>query len=93
MVLRKVNCSYLGKELDGLDKPPFSGPLGEKIFNLVSKEAFEEWKQMQIKIINEYRLDLSEAEDRQKLLGQMKVFLKLDEKNDKSKALKVGNPV
>jgi Fe-S cluster biosynthesis and repair protein YggX len=48
---------------------------------------------MQIKIINEYRLDLSEAEARKTLMQQMRNFLSLDEKNGEAKdVLHVGTP-
>lgn len=61
-----------------LESAPFPGALGEEILAKVSLESWEDWCQMQTKIINEYRLDLSEPNDRQTLLKQMRSFLKLD---------------
>lgn len=77
---RKVNCVKLGSEAEGLDKPPFDGPLGQEIFEKVSKAAWVEWEQdMMMKIINEYRLDLTQEDQYQKLLDQMRAFLNLSE--------------
>ena len=55
---RKVQCVKLGKELDGLEKPPLRGPIGQRIFDNVSKEAWTMWLEHSKMLINEYRLDL-----------------------------------
>lgn len=86
---RTVNCVKLGKEAKGLDKPPFSGELGEQIFHNVSAEAWGYWmNDLMIKVINEYRLNLADKDDYAKLLEQMKVFLNLSE----GKVAEVENP-
>jgi Fe-S cluster biosynthesis and repair protein YggX len=56
----------------------------------VSQEEWDAWRDMQTKIINEYRLDLSEAADRQKLMKQMLIFFGLDK--DTGSKLEVGIP-
>lgn len=48
-----VNCVKLGREAEGLDYPPLPGALGMKIYNNVSKEAWEQWKHLQTMIVNE----------------------------------------
>ena len=73
-----------------LQSAPFPTPLGEEILAKVSQEDWDSWRDMQTKIINEYRLDLSESDDRQKLLKQMRSFLKLD--SDAESLLQVGTP-
>lgn len=55
---RMVQCIKLGREAPGLDKPPFKGELGEKVFNNVSQEAWRTWLEHSKMLINEYRLDL-----------------------------------
>jgi Fe-S cluster biosynthesis and repair protein YggX len=72
---RRITCKKLGKELKGLDKPPFPGPLGKRIFDEISEEAWAQWKDLQIKIINEYRLNLADRKDYDVLLNQMMLFL------------------
>jgi len=90
---RTIFCYRLKRELPGLDVPPFPGNIGEEIFNKVSQIAWNEWRDMQTKIINEYRLDLSEAKDRQTLMQQMRHFLSLDNlEGDSEKVLHVGTP-
>jgi Fe-S cluster biosynthesis and repair protein YggX len=56
---RTVACVKLGREAEGLDKPPFKGELGQKVFETVSKEAWRGWLEHSKMIINEYRLDLT----------------------------------
>ncbi len=55
---RQVHCVKLAKDLDGLDKPPFRGELGQRVFDQVSKEAWQMWLEHSKMLINEYRLDL-----------------------------------
>lgn len=55
---RKVMCIKLGRELEGLEKPPFKGELGQRVFENVSKEAWRQWLEHSKILINEYRLDL-----------------------------------
>lgn len=71
---RMVNCVKFGRELPGLEKPPFAGELGEKIFNNVSEQAWELWKQQQVIIINHYGLVLADPQARAFLKEQMEEF-------------------
>lgn len=75
---RIVKCSKLGRELPGLDNPPFAGPAGEQIFENVSAEAWSQWCDgAQIKVLNEYRLNMANPKDYQILFDQMMQFLNL----------------
>ncbi|WP_321277098.1 oxidative damage protection protein [Thiomicrorhabdus indica] len=76
---RKVQCVKLGEELDGLDFAPFPGPLGEKIFNSVSKEAWKQWLSQQTILINEYRLSSLDPKAKTFLQEEMQKFLFNDE--------------
>ncbi|MCB0336972.1 MAG: oxidative damage protection protein, partial [Bdellovibrionales bacterium] len=68
----------LGRELPALEKPPFPGELGLQIFESISAEAWRMWKDdMQIKVLNEYRLNMGDPEDYQTLVDQMLLFLNL----------------
>ena len=71
---RTVTCSRYKKDLPGLDKPPLPGPAGEKIFNEVSKQAWEEWQALQTMLINEKHLSLIEPEARKYLSEQRALF-------------------
>ena len=72
---RTVNCTYLKKEGEGLDFPPYPGELGKRIYDNISKEAFEKWKSHQTMLVNENRLNLADARARQYLARQMEQFL------------------
>lgn len=77
---RTVLCSKFKKELPGLEKPPFSGEIGKKIFDSVSAEAWNQWsKDVQIKVLNEYRLNMGDPRDYQVLVDQMLRFLGLEQ--------------
>ncbi len=76
---RTVLCSKFKKELPGLEKPPFAGEMGKRIFESVSAEAWNQWsKDVQIKVLNEYRLNMGDPRDYQVLVDQMMRFLGLE---------------
>lgn len=72
---RMVVCVKLGKEAEGLSKPPFPGPLGLKIMEQVSQEAWRLWLARQTMFINEYRLNLLESTAREFLKTECQKFL------------------
>lgn len=74
-----VFCTHFKKELPALEDAPMPGELGKIILHHVSAQAWNEWLEAQIKIINEERLDLSEERAQQRLYQQMVQFLSLDE--------------
>ena len=79
---RMVFCSKFKKELPGLEKPPFGGEIGKMIYERVSAEAWTQWsKDMQIKVLNEYRLNMADPRDYKVLVDQMMRFLGLEEGN------------
>ncbi len=77
MTDRIVHCVKLEKDLPGLAKPPFSGETGQEIYEKVSAEAWEMWRDLQIKVINEYRLNMGDKNDYETLIRQMRLFLNL----------------
>ncbi|HEX4025818.1 MAG TPA: oxidative damage protection protein [Steroidobacteraceae bacterium] len=72
---RTVQCVVLKREAPGLDRPPYPGSLGQRIFEHVSKEAWERWRAHQTMLINEYRLSPVEPKARKFLEGEMEKFL------------------
>ncbi len=62
MAERLVQCVKLKRELPGLDHPPFSGDLGERIYQNVSQEAWAAYREHLKMVINEYRLTLGTQE-------------------------------
>jgi len=68
---RMVQCIKLGREAEGLDFPPYPGPLGKRIFESVSKEAWQAWLKHQTMLVNENRLSLADVRARKWLAEQM----------------------
>ena len=72
---RTVMCVKFQKELPGLDEVPFDGhPLGQRIYEQVSKQAWKLWVEQMKIITNEYRLNLGTPEAQQFLLKQMEEY-------------------
>jgi Fe-S cluster biosynthesis and repair protein YggX len=71
---RQVNCVMLGADAEGLDRPPYPGELGVRIYENVSKEAWQRWLGHQTMLINEYRLTPMEPKARKFLEAEMEKF-------------------
>ena len=53
---RVVNCIVLGQESPGLERVPYPGELGQRIYANVSAEGWDQWIERQTMIINENAL-------------------------------------
>lgn len=71
---RMVQCVKLHKEAEGLDRAPYPGELGQKIFDNVSKEAWKLWLGQQTILMNENRLSPINPQHRKFLEEQMEKF-------------------
>ena len=71
---RTVQCVKLGKEAEGLDRPPYPGELGQRIFEQVSKEAWQMWLKHQTILINEHRISPIDPKARKFLEEEMEKF-------------------
>jgi Fe-S cluster biosynthesis and repair protein YggX len=69
-----VMCVKLQKELPGLSEPPFENPLGQRIYESVSQEAWKMWVERMKMIMNEYRLNLANKEAQEFLMQQMEEY-------------------
>lgn len=72
---RMVNCAKLGKQAEGLDVPTYPGELGQRIFEQISKEAWQMWMGHQTILINENHLSPIVPEHRKMLEKEMEKFL------------------
>ena len=73
--VRMVMCAKLQKELPGLDENPFENhPLGQRIYDTVSKDAWKMWVEHMKMLMNEYRLNLGTKEAQEFLFQQMEQF-------------------
>ena len=71
---RTVNCVMLKREAPGLARLPYPGPLGQRIFNEVSAEAWARWVKHQVMLMNEYRLSPVDPKARKFLEAEMEKF-------------------
>jgi Fe-S cluster biosynthesis and repair protein YggX len=72
---RMVFCVKLHKELPGLQQAPFEGhPIGRRIYENVSEEAWKMWLDQMRIIMNEYRLNLSDPQAQQALIQLMEQY-------------------
>jgi Fe-S cluster biosynthesis and repair protein YggX len=69
-----VHCVKLGKEAEGLDRVPVKGPLGQRIYEQVSKEAWKQWVSHSTMLLNEYRLELGTPEASRIWLAELEKF-------------------
>ena len=74
-MMSTVFCQKLQTELEGFDTAPYPGPLGERITQSISKQAWNQWLEHQTMLINEYRLSMIDPKARQFLSQQMEAFL------------------
>lgn len=71
---RTVFCVKLQREAEGLDFPPYPGELGKRLFEHVSREAWQTWLRHQTMLVNENRLNLADSRARKYLSTQMEKF-------------------
>lgn len=71
---RHIFCTKLQQDAEGMDRPPFPGALGEKIFDTISKQAWKMWLAHQTMLINEYRLNLLDPKAREFLQDEMQKY-------------------
>ena len=72
---RLIQCLKLNKEAEGFEKPPMPGDMGQKIYEHISKEAWQAWVEHQTMLINENRLSMVDPKSRQFLMQEMDKFL------------------
>lgn len=72
---RMIFCSKLQQEAEGFDTPPMPGEFGQKIYDHISKAAWDSWLNHQTMLINEYRLSMIDPKSRRFLMTEMDKFL------------------
>jgi Fe-S cluster biosynthesis and repair protein YggX len=72
---RMVYCTFLKREAEGLDRIPYPGDLGKRIYENISAQAWKQWVGHQTMLLNEYRLSPIEPKARKFLVEEMEKFL------------------
>lgn len=71
---REIYCLKLKKNAEGLNRVPYPGDLGKKIYDNISKEAWGEWLQRQTILINENNLVMTDTAAQKFLADEMEKF-------------------
>lgn len=69
-----VQCVKLGREAEGLEKPPFKGELGQRVYENISKDAWRMWLEHSKMLINEYRLDLTSEQGQRIWMDELQKY-------------------
>jgi Fe-S cluster biosynthesis and repair protein YggX len=72
--VRMVKCVKLGRELPGLDRLPWKGPIGQRVYDNVSKEAWKGWVEHSKMLMNEFRLNPLDPKSQQIMEEQMESY-------------------
>ncbi len=75
--MTQVTCSRCGSTVEGLARTPLPGRLGQLVFEQTCGNCWEEWKGVQVKLINEYRLNVVNPDHYERLMQEMAAFLNL----------------
>jgi Fe-S cluster biosynthesis and repair protein YggX len=70
-----VDCIKIGAELPALEKPPFPGPLGQRIYDNISQLAWQMWSEQSTLIINHYGLNMADPQSQEFMFEQLENFL------------------
>jgi Fe-S cluster biosynthesis and repair protein YggX len=74
MAEHKVLCAKLQQELPGLEEPPFDTDLGRRVYENVSRQAWQMWTEHCKMLLNEYRLNPARKEDQEAIIKQMEQY-------------------
>jgi len=72
---RIVYCRVLEREAEGLERPPFPGETGQRIYESISREGWQQWLQRLVPIINENGLSTADVESIRLIEAHMRGFL------------------
>jgi Fe-S cluster biosynthesis and repair protein YggX len=71
---RMVHCVKFDRDLPGLDRPPWKGDLGKRVYENVSKDAWKLWIEHSKMVMNEYRLNPLDPSSQKIMEEQMEQF-------------------
>ena len=72
--VRMVKCVKLGRTMPGLDRIPWKGEIGKRVYENVSKEAWRMWVEHSKMLMNEYRLNPLDPNSLKIMEDQMEQF-------------------
>ncbi len=72
--VRMVKCVKFGREMPGLDRIPWKGEIGKRVYENVSKEAWKLWLEHSKMVMNEYRLNPLDPNSQKIMEEQLEQF-------------------
>jgi len=69
-----VHCVKFGKDMPGLERVPWKGDLGKRVYENVSQEAWKLWIEHSKMLMNEYRLNPLDPQSQKIMEEQMEQF-------------------
>ena len=75
--MAEIQCARCGSRNEGLARAPLPGAAGEAVLEQVCAVCWDEWKRVQVKLINEYRIDVTDPRHYEGLIQEMAAFLNL----------------
>jgi Fe-S cluster biosynthesis and repair protein YggX len=71
---RVVHCVKFDKDMPGLERIPWKGELGKRVYESVSQEAWKMWIEHSKMLMNEYRLNPLDPQSQKIMEEQMEQF-------------------
>ena len=68
-------CARCAKAEPRLPQAPLPGAVGEELLARVCADCWNEWREMEVRVINELRLNFMDPDAQEKLDRQMRAFL------------------
>ncbi len=72
--VRMVHCKKLNEKLPGLKRPPYRNEFGQKVYEEISQQAWDQWLKDSVKLINTYRVDLAAAAGQRFMMDQCAIY-------------------
>jgi Fe-S cluster biosynthesis and repair protein YggX len=71
----EITCSRCGLTKSGFERPPFPGPIGQRIVEHICQDCWGLWLRQQTMLINHYGLNVMDPQARSFLKQNMEAFL------------------
>ncbi len=72
--MRMVQCRILKRSAQGLDRPPYPGPIGQRIYEEVSRDAWLAWLDQLSVVMNDHHLSSADPSAQQDIEAMMQAY-------------------
>ncbi len=73
--MRMVQCRVLKRSAPGLERPPYPGELGQRIYDEISYEGWRQWLDQLSVLMNDHHLNTADPESQNDIEAMMRAFL------------------